>query len=350
VRFSVRSLTSSPSFLWRISPEIWMSGVRGRLGTLHTAVLSRRLPDVPRIDAGWGVLVDSNPNKVPHAERVFGRPMVIVDPVTIRHTMRWRVALLLTCMLPTRSRAVVVAIVHAHNLSGRLTPEQRVYLWNPYTLMQFAVSEVLAVEATYHLNAGYPRLRAVGRAHGCQVALDLLGYAADERVNTLQPWSLTRDEPVLVVYLSKLDEMQRHRSELRLLDAVRAWRDMTAVPIEIYIHYTDRQTARQEPRHAKFFDEFGDLVRDENSLDRLSSSQISISALSTIGLDLLSMDIAHFVMTPNDSSSEAVGVWQSRLDASRHDVLSADDSPESWLATIDHKYPARSRAVFLGAD
>ena len=119
---------------------------------------------------------------------------------------------------------------------------------------------------------------------------------------------------------------------------------------EIYIHYTDRQTARQEPRHAKFFDEFGDLVRDENSLDRLSSGQISISALSTIGLDLLSMDIAHFVMTPNDSSSEAVGVWQSRLAVGRHDVLNTDDSPESWLATIDHKYPARSRAVFLGAD
>lgn len=350
MRSSMRSLTGSPSFLWRISPEMWMSGVRGRLGTLRTAVLSRRLPDVPRIDAGCGVLVDSNPNKVPHAERVFGRPMVIVDPVTIRHNLRWRVALLLTCMLPTRSRAVVVAMVHAHNLSDRLTPEQRVYLWNPYTLMQFAVSEVLAVEATYHLDASYPRLRAVGRAHGCQVALDLLGYAADERVHTLQPWSLTRDEPVLVVYLSKLDEMQRHRSELRLLDAVRAWRDMTAEPIEIYLHYTDRQIARQDSFHAEFFDEFGDLISDENSLDRLSSGQVSISALSTIGLDLLSMDIAHFVMTPNDSSSEAVGVWQSRLAVGHHDVLITDDSPDSWLATIDHKYPARSRAVFLGAD
>lgn len=350
MRFSVRSLTGSSTFLWRISPEMWMSGVRGRLGTLRTAVLSRRLPDVPPFDAGWGVLVDSNPNKGAHAERVFGRPMVIVDPVAIRHNLRWRVALLLTCMLPTRARAVVVALVHARNLSGRLMPEQRVYLWNPYTLMQFAVSEVLEVEATYHLDASYPRLRAVGQAHGCQVALDLLGYAADERVHTLQPWNLTRDEPVLVVYLSKLDEMQRHRSELRLLDAVRAWRDLTTAPIEIYIHYTDRQTARQEPLHAEFFDEFGDLVSDENSLDRLSSSQISVSALSTIGLDLLSMDIAHFVMTPNDPLTEPFGVWRNRLDASRHDVLNTDDSPESWLATIRHKHPDRSRSVFFGAD
>lgn len=338
------SLLDSARFLWSISPEVWESGVRGRLGTIRISMTRGN-----RASSGLGasaLLVDHNPSKVAHAERVFGRPMTLVDPLTASHGLQWRVLLMLACLLPARARQVATALIHAGNLRHLVRSDQRVFLWNPYTLLQFAVDEVLGTDAAYHLDASYPALRRVQKAHGCQVALDLIGYDLSTQVEALQPWIRKRSEPVLVVYLSKLDEMPRHASELGLLEAVRAWRHQTNLPIEIYIHYTDRGVARDEPRHSTFFAEFGDLVTESNSLDQLSSNQISLSALSTIGLDLLSMDIAHYVMVPGSLQDEAFGGWRDRLDPKRADVLRSDELPDRWLETIRHHHPVLSGQVF----
>ena len=338
------SLLDSARFLWSISPEVWQSGVRGRLGTIRISMTRGN-----RASSGLGasaLLIDHNPSKVAHAERVFGRPMTLVDPLTASHRLPWRVLLVLACLLPDRAREVATALIHAGNLRHLVRSDQQIFLWNPYTLLQFAVDEVLGTDAAYHLDASYPALRRVQKAHGCQVALDLIGYDHATQVEALQPWSRQRSEPVLVVYLCKLDELARCASERGLLEAVRAWRHHTNLPIEIYIHYTDRGVARDAPRHSAFFGEFGDLVSEGNSLDQLSSNQISLSALSTIGLDLLSMDIAHFVMVPGSLQEEADGGWRERLDPKRVDVLRSDEPPDRWLDTIRNQHPVLSEQVF----
>ena len=338
------SLLDSARFLWSISPVVWESGVRGRLGTIRISMTRGN-----RASSGLGasaLLIDHNPSKVAHAERVFGRPMTLVDPLTASHRLHWRVLLVLACLLPDRAREVATALIHAGNLRHLVRSDQQVFLWNPYTLLQFAVDEVLGTDAAYHLNASYPALRRVQNAHGCHVALDLLGYERPKRVEALQPWSLNRSEPVLVVYLSNLDEVRRFAPELSLLRAVRDWRHHTNLPIEIYIHYTDRRSAPGEPRHAAFFEEFGDLVTVQNSLELLSSDQISLSARSTIGLDLLSMDIAHFVVVPEHPSSERDAAWQLRLDPARADVLRAGDETDQWLRRIRASQPELFRRVF----
>lgn len=344
MRSSRPSLLNSARFLWSISPEVWESGVRGRLGTARIAIARGNRASTWLADSA--LLIDHNPSKVAHAERVFGRPMTLVNPLTASHRLPWRVLLMLACLLPARPRQVATALIHAGNLRHLVRSDQRVFLWNPYTLLQFAVDEVLGTDAAYHLDASYPALRRVQRAHGCQVALDLIGYDHSTQVEALQPWSRKRSEPVLVVYLSKLDELARHASERGLLEAVRAWRHHTNLPIEIYIHYTDRGAARDAPRHSAFFAEFGDLVSESNSLDQLSSNQVSLSALSTIGLDLLSMDIAHFVMVPGSLQDEDFGGWRERLDPKRADVLRSDELPDRWLDTIRHQYPVLSEQVF----
>ena len=338
------SLLDSARFLWVISPKVWESGVRGRIGTIRFA-LSRWGPnhDVP---TGPILLIDHNSGKVPHAERVFGSPVSLANPLVMRHRWRWRTLLLLACLLPVRARGVASALVHATNLRDHLHLGQKVVLWNPYTLLQFAVDERVGSEASYHLSASYPALRQVRRAHGCSLALDVLGYEQPKRVETLQPWAFERSDPVLVIYLSHLNEVPRHDGELSLLAAVRAWRERTLAPIEIFIHYINRGTAVNDPQYRWFFDEFGDLVSDRDSLAWSSSSQISLSALSTIGLDLLSMDIAHFVVAPEPSSSEPDEAWQARLDPLRPDVLRVGDGVDQWLRKIRSSHPDLFQQVF----
>ena len=344
MRSSRPSLLDSARFLWVISPKVWESGVRSRLGTIRVA-LSRsgsneELPAEPLL------LVDHNSSKMPHAERVFGSAVSLVNPLAMRHRWRWRMLLLLACLLPVRARGVAFALVHATNLLDHLHLGQKVVLWNPYTLLQFAVDERVGSEAAYHLTASYPALRRVRRAHGCSLALDVLGYDKPKRVETLQPWAFERSDPVLVIYLSHLNEVPRHDAELSLLAATRAWREQTAAPIEIFIHYIDRGTAVNDSRHRWFFDEFGDLVSNRDSLTSSSRSQISLSALSTIGLDLLSMDIAHFVVTPEPPGNELDEAWQARLDPLRPDVLRVGDGVDQWLRKIRSSHPDLFQQIF----
>ena len=338
------SLLDSARFLWAAAPAVWESGVRGRLGTIRQAMTRSKRNQGFAEDAV--LLIDHNPSKVEHAERVFGSAVILANPLDLRHRLRARALLIAACVLPQRARGVATTLIHASNLRYHLQPGQTVVLWNPYTLLQFAVDERVGTESAYHLDASYPALRRVQKAHGCSVALDLIGYEQSKWVLALQPWSLDRTDPVLVVYLSKLEEVTRHVSELSLLDAVRAWRSQTLVPIEIFIHYTDRGTARNDPQHRWFFDEFGEFVSDRDSLESSSTSQISLSALSTIGLDLLSMDIAHFVVVPQGAGSEPYDGWRSRLDSSRTDVLQVGDGVDQWLLKIRSVRPDRFQQVF----
>ena len=338
------SLLDSARFLWTISPEVWGSGARGRLGTIRAA-LARPAPS-NESKSGALVLIDHNLNKVHHAERVFGSAVTLMNPLDLRHRWHWRALLIVTCALPGRARGVATTLIHASNLRRYLRPGQKVVLWNPDTLLQFAVDERVGTESVYHLAAGYPALRRVVNAHGCSVTLELIGYQEPRRVEALQPWYFGRSDPVLVFYLSKLEEVTRHASELGLLEAVREWRRKTLAPIEIFIHYTDRGSARNDPRHRWFFDEFGELVSDRNSLESSSSSQISLSALSTIGLDLLSMDIAHFVVVPQGTGSEPYDGGRSRLNPSRTDVLRVGDGVDYWLRKIRSGRPDLFQQVF----
>ncbi len=338
------SLLDSARFLWAAAPAVWESGVRGRLGTIRQAITrSKRNHGFAE---GAVLLIDHNPSKVQHAERVFGSAVSLVNPLALPHRLLWRALLIAACALPGRARSVATTLIHASNLRHHLQPGQKIVLWNPYTLLQFAVDERVGTESAYHLDASYPALRRVKKAHGCSVALNLIGYEQSKWVLALQPWSLDRTDPVLVVYLSKLEEVIRHASELTLLEAVRAWRSQTLAPIEIFIHYTDRVTARNDPQHRWFFDEFGELVSDRDSLESSSTSQISLSALSTIGLDLLSMDIAHFVVVPQGAGSEPYDGWRSRLDLLRPDVLRVGDGVDEWLRQIRSSHPDRFQQIF----
>jgi len=344
VKFGGPSLFSSVRFLWEISPKVWESGVLSRLGTIRLAMgwSGSRLD----VRAGPILLVDHNANKIQHAERVFGSEVSLVNALGIRHRWRWRTLLILACLLPARARAIATALVHATNLRHSLHRGQKVVLWNPYTLLQFAVDERVGAEAAYHLTASYPALRQVRWAHGCSLALGILEYDQSKQVETLQPWEFERSDPVLVVYLSHLSEVPRHDAELSLLRAIRVWRECTVAPIEIFIHYIDRGKAVNDPRHRWFFDEFGDLVSHRNSLTSSSRLQISLSALSTIGLDLLSMDIAHFVVAPEPSGKVPNEEWQARLDPLRADVLRVGDGADEWLQKIRASHPELFKQVF----
>lgn len=344
MRSGMRSLADSARFLWLICPEVFESGVRGRLGTIWAAIT--RVAEEPQPQDGSAVLVDHNPRKLSHAERVFGTPLTLVDPLSLRHQWRWRFLLVVTCGLPNRVRVVAASMIHAANLRHYLRSDENVFLWNPYTLLHFAVDELLGAEATYHLSASYPALRRVRVAHGCSVALDLLGYDRSKRVETLQPWRFERRDPVLVIYLSTLKDVICDAPELSLLRAAREWRDRTVVPIEIFIHYSDRGTALHDPRYTDFFREFGGLVNDRDSLVSSSRQQISLSALSTIGLDLLSMDVAHFVVVPEISGDNPGGAWQSRLDQTRTDLLRVGDGVDQWFQQIRSSQPELFHRVF----
>jgi hypothetical protein len=102
VRSGRPSLLDSARFLWAISPEVWESGVRGRLGTIRTRCSSpSRTQAIPE---GAVLLVDHNPSKVQHAERVFGSAVTLVEPACLAHRLRCALFSLVLVCAPGRAR------------------------------------------------------------------------------------------------------------------------------------------------------------------------------------------------------------------------------------------------------
>ena len=291
-------------------------------------------------------LVDQNPRKLVHARRVFGSDLSLLHPLEINHRTRWRILLLLTCALPERLRIVAVALIHAKNLQATIPQAREIYLWNPYNLLHYAVDEVLGTEGAYHLVATYPPLRFANYVYSNQVVRELSGESFGAHKVALQPWRIHRDDPILVLYLSKLNFGLQDESERALLNVARSWRDLTRFPIEIYLHYSDRTLNFEGDEREEILLEFGGLLKTEDSLSSASRNQISLSAASSIGLDLLTMDISHFVVAPVRSELPGRSDWQRRLDPEKWNVLTVDASFEVWLRGIRGKYPELFSRVF----
>ena len=284
------------------------------------------------------VLIDSNPKKRSHAERQFREPCTQVDPLSLRLGRRYKAVLLVATILPSRLMAVFGSMAIALNLRDCLSNEYRIALYNPQNLLLWAVSEVREVDVIFHLAPEYPRIRGARVAHACSAAHEILGYPPECQRETIQPHTVVEDRPVLRVYLSQLAVYPIFPEESAMIDFVRWVRALFDVPVEIFLHYVDRDATHIDQKTAALFSEFGTLIRREDSLHELSSRQISLSGSSSIGYDLLSSNICHLMVVDRGRwETQRFGETGCRMKLwrdSRIDVVNFDSPYGEWLKAL----------------
>jgi len=349
VRSSLRSRTEFFRRLWAISPRVHGSGLPRRLRRAALAFRSAAV-DLTGDQLHHLILLDSNENKVQHAEREFGERCFRLDPVRPPIGRGKRFVLLLSSLLPGRLGDVTTCMTLARSLQQTLPGGSRIAFYNPYFLLQYAIAELLEVDKVFHLVPVYPRVERAREAFCCAAAHEILGYHSDVQRVTIQPHTVMEDRPVVRVYLSQLVQFERLPEERALIDFVRWVRGRVDVPVEVFLHYIDRGISESDPRARSLFDEFGELVRREASLHQLSSGQVSFSGTSSIGYDLLSSRICHVMVYDSnpqgalrrDEDGRRLADWRT----ARHDVIRSDSPPEHWLEALRLVDEARYRAVF----
>ena len=335
--------------LWVIAPEMAGSGLPSRL---RLALLVARPSDrslVGPTSEGL-VLLDANENKTPHANREFGEACERLNPLEVPLRCFPRLLLLGSLLLPRRLHQVAAAIVVASNLGRQLPQGIRCALYNPYHLLQYAIADVLPIDKVFHLAPEYPRLPNVRQAIACSAAHEILGYSPLERLLTIQPHTVIEDRAVIRVYLTQILGLVERREEAALLDFVRWVRVRVDTPVEIFLHYLDRNISECDPRASTLFKEFGALVRRDNSLHSLSGRQVSVSGSSSIGYDLLSLDICHLMvfdadrrgLSRNGTVWKAMSAWRLQ----RRDVASFDAPYLEWLEALQATNAESFEVVF----
>ena len=336
------SLLDSARFLLSIRGELSGSGVRSRLGTLQIA-LNPIAPSAELRHSG-AVLADSNSSKLGHACRVFGCQLRLVDPLATRHLLRYRILLVASSFLFGPVRELFVALIHASNLRKSLKAKPDVYLWNPYTLLQFAISERLELRAVYYLTVAYPAIRRPGRAFASPRAHDLIGTPVQLREIAYQPMSVNSSVIQCVFYPTQLHGLSVLETERQLISLARGLTEISQVPVRIFLHYIDREMPREGLRES--LGDLADIVTREDSLKGVSSRQISFSASSTIGLEFLSRGLCHFIIAPrHDAVREVVGDWRWRLEPDCPSVLWSDEHTAVWLERVRTQCPELGRLI-----
>jgi len=331
------SVTERFRRLWAIAPEMAGSGLPRRR---RLALIAVR-PSVWSLDCRATdvlVVLDANENKIPHASREFDEACERLNPLEVPLGLYARLQLLGSLVFPRRVHQVAAALVVASSLERKLPHGVRCALYNPYHLLQYAIADRIPIEKVFHLAPEYPRLANVQRAFACSAAHEILGYSPLQQRLTIQPHTVIDDHAVIRVYLTQIRGLVERREEAALLDFVRWLRVRVDTPIEIFLHYLDRAIEETDPRAVKLFEEFGELVRRDNSLHSLSARQVSVSGSSSIGYDLLSSDICHLMVfdDDNDAIPRSGVVWKelSAWRATRCEVVRFDAPHLEWLEAL----------------
>ena len=349
MRSSLRARVEVFRRLWGISPRVHASGLPRRLRLAGLTFRSDAV-NLTGDQLRHLVLLDSNENKVQHAEREFGERCTRLDPLRPPAGRGARFCLLLSLLLPARLGDVTVCMILARSFHLSLPHGARLAFYNPYFLLQYAIAELCEVDKVFHLVPEYPRVESAKEALACLAAHEILGYHADVQRVTIQPHTIVDDHLVVRVYLSQLVELEKLAEERALIDFVRWIRDRVEVPVEIFLHYIDRGVAESDPRASALIEEFGDLICREASLHQLSSGQVSFSGSSSIGYDLLSSSVCHVMVYDQerqatrrvDEDGIRIVAWRTE----RTDVIPCDSPPEHWLEALRLVDEVRYHAVF----
>lgn len=326
------------SRLLECESQVYESGIPSRVGVLRRAFSSNVKGECssPLVDA-W--LADHNPNKLEPSEKCFGVRLRLQDPLALGLKLRFRTMLIFSTFFFGGLRDSVTALIFALNFRAR-SQGRRVFLWNPYTLLQVAIGEVVTVEGVFHLEASYPPIRNVRTAYGNPLALDILGYPDAQRQVRYQEHRFSRSEPLLVIYMSQLAWLNEAPSEKSLLLLARCAARRLEQRVEIFLHYSDRDSVYRAPADFPELAGLDHLIRFDDSLRNLSTRQVSVSALSSIGLDLLASEVNHLVLVGDKNISEgAPNSWRNReVVRARDDVLKIGDGPDVWIDELKKRF------------
>ena len=273
------------------------------------------------------ILCDANAGKATSVHELLGITLAVANPAQCPRSVRLRLIALFCSLYPERRRDVALAQLHSRCfVEWRLkyVPESEVFVWNPSGLMHYAVAFREARVAVYHLNCAYPKLPHARWVFGSALSLEVLSYNSNVSLVVVGPRLAVVDEkPRVVLCPSKLAVADRVGTEQFLLELGEWIRVKFGFPVWVFFHPNDRRAIVDSSFLRGRMQSQGLILSEDEYESRVSHSDVSLSALSTIGTELTSRGLAHQVLVSGmPHVAEMRGDWRCRAGA----ILSARGS------------------------
>ena len=261
----------------------------------HVGKVSRKLllyaflcigknPKIPSSD----ILIEYNSSKLEASENLFGKKLYFLNPNKLIFPLRYRVFLLICMFLNEKYRNLVYCILMHYTVKNVLNDDAQIYIFNPYSLWHYSFSFLKNIKTVYMHTCSYPLFDAdhyyanafVAKVYGLDKHEFNLANPAHNYIDNL---------PIIKIYLTQLSVDLQNENYLR--NFAKYLISTKKYNVLVYLHYLDRKLDLSETPIA----DLKDSVSHEKSIDNLSNKQISFSAGSSIGFELLSLGINHYI-------------------------------------------------------
>ena len=234
------------------------------------------------------ILIESNSNKLEPAEKLFGKKLYFLNPDELIFPLRFRVFLLICMFLNKKNRDLVYGILIYHTIKNILDKDAKLYIWNPFSLWHYTFSFLENTKTVYIHTCSYPFFDADHYYANAFVA-KVSGLDKYE-FNLVNPdHKYVDDSPIIKIYLTQL--LFDSQEENYLCDFAKYLISDKKYKVLVYLHYLDRNRDLSKTSIA----DIKESVSVEKSIDNLSKKQISFSASSSIGFELLSLGVNHYI-------------------------------------------------------
>ena len=262
--------------------KLSVTGSLSRLGSIRRLLMMTKTTDLN----GPYVVVDHNMNKFTAAKRHWPG-CDFLNPYLIKPCLVERFLILIAVLVGTNLRLSLQAIGLGISVQKAIGENRTTVIWNPTQVFHHGISLTAERCECYLKSPEVPLLRKCEKFVGVKMIGAIYGLNAVQFTAHNVEHRVTSQQSRIGIYLSKLD---RHdEREARLLQFAE-FLNAERKPFKIFLHYQDRTL----PLHPKIANFPRGVVSLEDSLFALSSEQVSISAMSTIGLELASISKNHF--------------------------------------------------------
>ena len=321
---SYRYLLSVRKRLAALGDPATEAGCLSRFGALRRALSLRRTAALPSILPARSTLVDFNERKL-HAAREIWPGVTLFDPYGLQPRVSERFLILVAVLLPKALFQTLQVLTLGQTAAAHMPNGTEVKIWNPYSIFHHALAEQMGVNEIFLLAPFYPAPRGAHSYIGSNVCREVLNLSPEQFRITSPSVQVISDEVCIAFYPTKLDFDSR--DEEKLLQVALDLIGRTSV--RIFLHPSDSVNSTW----SRIPDRLRSACTMLPSLDNVSSNQVGVSSVSTVGLHLASAGIRHYFLLGLDQPQGAVARSSFPQWVVESNLLLDGDRPVAELST-----------------
>lgn len=308
-----------------MTPRLSTKGSLSRLGSLRRSLLFTK---TTQLNASH-VLVDHNMNKLTTAKRHWPG-CDFLNPYLLQPCLMERFLILIAVLVGGNLRLSLQSIGLGISVRKVIGDDKTTVIWNPTQVFHHGITLLAETSECYLKSPIVPLPRKCEKFVGVEMIGEVYGLSSIQFAAHTVDHRITSKQPRIGIYLSNLDvNDERETRLLRFAEFLL----LKEKPLKIFLHYRNRSL----PLHPKLAEFPHEIVSLADSLFALSSEQVSISGMSTVGLELASLSDNHFFciggkpdVFGRDRSVTPLHTFLSSLPHS----LKTSQNDDDWIAQI----------------